>query len=264
MARAGPDTIRYGGDTSAVEVRESDGSLLILDAGSGVDRLGAALSPCPARIDLLLSHLHMDHVQGLGFFRPLFDPAIEVHIWGPVSSYEPLTERLTRYLSPPLFPVRLRELPNLIVHDLGAERFEIGPFKVTSDLVIHPGVTLGYRIESRSKVLAYLCDHEPALGSRKFPDRPAWTSGMDLARGADLLVHDAQYTDAEYEERVGWGHSSLRHALALAAMAEVGRLVTFHHDPDHSDDFLDRQHELAGGDPPVTLLPGQAGAVFEV
>ncbi|MGH8911879.1 MAG: MBL fold metallo-hydrolase, partial [Acidimicrobiia bacterium] len=147
VGRAGPETMGYGGDTSCVLVAAEDGSLLILDAGSGLARLNTALDRAPARIDLLLTHLHMDHIQGLGFFRPLFDPEVEVHLWGPVSSTMNLTERLVRYLSPPLFPVRLRDLPNVHPIDVRPGHFSIGPFEVTADMVIHPGPTLGYRIQ---------------------------------------------------------------------------------------------------------------------
>jgi len=266
LARAGAQTVGYGGDTSAVEVRGDDGSLLILDAGSGLQRLGNSLEACPARVDILLSHLHMDHVQGLGFFSPIFDPNVSVHVWGPVSSKLGLGERLLRYLSPPLFPVRLRELPSLVFHDVEPGDFQVDSFRVTADLVLHPGPTLGYRITEDDAVLAYLPDHEPALGSDRFPTNPEWISGYSLAKRADLLIHDAQYTNSEYASRVGWGHSTFENSLAFAEMAGVGRLVSFHHDPDHSDQFLDDLHAPAvgGGTSGVELLPGKQGAVFEL
>ncbi|MCE3248965.1 MAG: hypothetical protein K0R41_2790, partial [Geminicoccaceae bacterium] len=109
----GPETARYGGNTPSIEVRGADGTVLVLDAGTGVRRLGAQLPPDLARIDILLTHLHMDHIQGLGFFAPLYHPGIQVHIWGPASSTLPLDARLSRYLSPPLFPVHLRDLPRI-------------------------------------------------------------------------------------------------------------------------------------------------------
>ena len=136
LATPGPDTIRYGGNTSCVEVREED-TLLILDAGTGIRPLGDALSRDIRRVDLLLTHLHMDHIQGLGFFDPLFWPDLEVHVWGPSSTTLDLHTRLSRYLSPPLFPVRLRDLPSQPrLHDAVAIRkFEIGPFSVEARLV---------------------------------------------------------------------------------------------------------------------------------
>jgi len=241
LATAGPETVRYGGNTACVELRAEGAPLVVLDAGSGIRALGATLGEDLPRIDILLSHLHMDHVQGLGFFAPLFRPGLEVHIWGPPSTTLSLRERLTRYLSPPLFPVALRDLAsNLVLHDVPTqEPFELGSLTVTAALVIHPGPTVGYRITDGRTTLSYLPDHEPALGSRDFPEPAQWSSGFALAEGADLLIHDAQYTEAEYVERVGWGHSTLEHATGFAAAARVRQLATFHHDPTHDDATID-------------------------
>ncbi|MEO7334897.1 MAG: MBL fold metallo-hydrolase [Gemmatimonadales bacterium] len=239
VASPGPETVRYGGNTACVEVRTDD-ALLVLDAGTGIRRLGATLGKHRGRIDLLLTHLHMDHLQGIGFFEPCFRQEVELHIWGPPSTTESLRERLARYLSPPLFPVRLRDLgSHVTLHDVPAEPFQIGAVTVSGESVIHPGPTVGYRISSGGTTVAYLPDHEPALGAPSFPLAPDWTSGHRLAEGADLLIHDAQYTEAEYRGRAGWGHSSLEHTWAFAVQAGVRRLVTFHHDPSHSDDLLD-------------------------
>jgi len=266
LASPGADTVRYGGNTSCVEVRGDDGSLLVLDAGTGIRCLGASVEPGLRRIDLLITHLHMDHIQGLGFFSPLFRPDLEVHIWGPPSTTLDLRARLSRYLSPPLFPVRLRDLPSRVtVHDTPSGRFAIGRFELEAALVCHPGPTVGYRISDAAGSLAYLPDHEPALGVRDFPQEPEWTSGFDLARGVDVLIHDTQYTAGEYHEHVGWGHSSLDQAVAFAGAAGVGRLVTFHHDPDHSDAKLDAM--LATVQPaslPVAVVPGCEGTSFRV
>ena len=218
----------------------------------------------PRRLDILLGHLHMDHIQGLGFFPPLFNPDIEVHLWGPASPTMELAERLARYLSPPLFPVRLRELPGVVLHDVTPGRFEIGPFIIEADLVSHPGPTLGFRIERNGVSIAYLSDHEPALGV-DFPGPANWTSGYDLAADSDLLVHDAQYTAAEYTTRAGWGHSSFEHCLAFARHVGTRSLVTFHHDPGHSDVLLDRLHEDASGRGlPFELIPGTAGKSIDI
>jgi phosphoribosyl 1,2-cyclic phosphodiesterase len=245
VATPGPETMRYGGNTACVEVRNDDGTLLVLDAGTGVRRLGATVEAGIQRVDLLLTHLHMDHIQGLGFFEPLFRPGLEVHIWGPSTTTLDLRAHLNRYLSPPLFPVRLRELPcRLTLHDaVATPRFEIDGVSVEAMLVSHPGATVGFRIEADGASLAYIPDHEPALGTGRVPDHPAWISGLALARGVDLLIHDAQYTAAEYPEHVGWGHSSIPQALSFASAARVGKLVAFHHDPAHSDAMLDRVYE---------------------
>ena len=265
VARAGVHTVRYGGDTSVVELEASDGTRIILDGGSGLMRVTPGLGTACERIDLLLTHLHMDHIQGLGFFYPLRDPSIETHVWGPPSTTARLEQRLCLYLSPPLFPVRIRDLDNCHFHDVGPESFTIGPLSISADLICHPGPTLGYRISENGRSVAYLPDHEPALGHRRFPAAAQWMSGFDLIAGADLVIHDAQYTEEEWEQRTGWGHSTLRQAVDLACEAGAKRLVTFHHDPEHSDEMLDEQlREMIDEEPPIELLPGRAGAAFEI
>jgi phosphoribosyl 1,2-cyclic phosphodiesterase len=263
LATPGPDTVRYGGNTSCVEVRSGD-TQLVLDAGTGIRRLDAEVAIEHARVDILLTHLHMDHIQGLGFFSALFRPDAEVHIWGPASTTHDLSERLARYLSPPLFPVRLRDLPDLTVHDVPLGPFEIGALRITAALVCHPGPTVGYRISENGVSMAYVPDHEPALGCRHFPDDAEWMSGYDLVAGVDLLLHDAQYDDAEYAERVGWGHSSIFHARDFAVAAGVTRLVTFHHDPSHHDRAIDLLVEEArrSCDVALELVPGAEGTAF--
>jgi ribonuclease BN (tRNA processing enzyme) len=137
----------------------------------------------------------MDHLQGLGFFAPLYNPDIEVHIWGPGSTTLTLWARLSRYMSPPLFPVRLRDLPcALQLHEVPCRDATIGPFSISANFVCHPGPTVGYRISTPEAVLTYIPDHEPALGARPFPLNKEWTSGAALAAGVDLLIHDAQYS----------------------------------------------------------------------
>lgn len=266
LAAAGPETIRYGGNTACVEVRGSDDHLIVLDAGSGIRRLGATVGDDVRRIDILLSHLHMDHIQGLGFFAPLFRSASEIHIWGPPSGRRSLRDRLTRYLSPPLFPVPLRDLPSdLTLHEAPTDApFAVGAIGVSAALVIHPGPTLGYRLSAGDRTLAYLPDHEPALGSRHFPEPHEWLSGFGLAVGADLLIHDAQYTDAEYAERVGWGHSSLAQAVAFASAAGVRRLLTFHHDPGHDDASLERSLASASAVSHMDLIGGAEGLALDL
>lgn len=267
LATPGPETERYGGNTSCVEVRGREGTVLILDAGTGIRRLGKQLMGTLHRVDLLLTHLHMDHIQGLGFFGPLFDPAVEVHIWGPASTTLDLGTRIARYLSPPLFPIRLRELPGpVILHEVPCGDFEIGEFRLNSDLVCHPGPTVGYRISTTTSTLAYLPDHEPALGLTNFPLTGDWTSGYALAQEADLLIHDAQFSREEYDRYVGWGHSSTAHALTFAKLAGAKRLVPFHHDPAHTDEWLDQLwgEVIAAAEPTYKISPATEGAVFDL
>jgi ribonuclease BN (tRNA processing enzyme) len=241
-----PETARYGGNTSRVEVRAVEGCITVLDAGTGIRAVDGKASEL-RRIDVLLSHLHMDHILGLGFFRPLYQPGLEVHLWGPPSATQSLHARLTRYLSPPLFPVRLRDLPcRLELHDAPRGPFELPGLRVTAALVCHPGPTLGYRLEGgRGGVLAYLSDHEPALGTGDVSGPAEWVSGYDLAHGADVLIHDAQYTDDEFTTKATWGHCTVDYAVNVAAKAGARRLALFHHDPLHQDSVLDEFGEHA-------------------
>ena len=253
LAAPGPETVRYGGNTSCVEIRLSDQRLLVIDAGTGIRGLGIALgADRPDRIDILLTHLHLDHIEGLAFFRPIWDPEAVVHVWGPASPNHSLRERVATYFSPPLFPVHLDDIPaQLHFHDvLPDEPWDLEPAVARGSHVNHPGPTLGYRLEDAGKVFAYISDHEPALGVDLASASPEWVSGYGVARGADVLFHDAQYTEEEYPARVGWGHSSVAHTVAFGLLAKVRRLVMFHHDPLHSDAQLEamlvRAHELWG------------------
>jgi phosphoribosyl 1,2-cyclic phosphodiesterase len=267
VAAPGRDTAQYGGNTSCVQIVGHGGTVLVLDAGTGIRALGTALPKTLRRVDVLLSHLHLDHIQGLGFFGPLFNPNMEVHVWGPASTTLDLRSRLRRYLSAPLFPVALGDLPcRLILHEVPCAKMQVGEFEIISSLICHPGPTVGYRITGPGGVLAYLSDHEPALGDTNLRLAPEWTSGQALAHQADLLIHDAQYTDQEYSQRIGWGHSSLTHALQFATMAGVRHLVPFHHDPAHDDRTLS-QIMAAGikrARPDFLVTAAEEGAVFEL
>jgi phosphoribosyl 1,2-cyclic phosphodiesterase len=267
LASPGPDTVRYGGNTSCVSVEAADGSLLVLDAGTGIRGLGLSLTQEFQRVHILLTHLHMDHIQGLPFFAPLRRAGVEVHIWGPASTTLSLRSRLLLYLSPPLFPVSIRDiLSDLHFHELPAGDVEIGELEVKAQLVIHPNPTIGYRVQSRRAALTYLPDHEPALGNHRFPHSREWTSGYSLAEGADLLIHDAQYSDPMYQDHIGFGHSSLNQALRFAELAGVQRLVPFHHDPGHSDGLLDQMiaQAVEALQPSFSITPGMEGQVFEL
>jgi phosphoribosyl 1,2-cyclic phosphodiesterase len=241
VAVSGPDTARYGGNTPCVEVRLADGTPIVLDAGTGIRALGAKLAlERPPEIHLLLSHLHLDHLVGLGFFRPLFMPGIQVHLWGPQSPTETLEARISRYLSPPLFPVQLSDLQaDVTLHDVPEDSWQIGSARVLGDPVSHQGPTLGYRVEENGRALTYIPDHEPAVGIDLDKVELDWISGFRLASEADVLLHDAQYSADEYIEHVGWGHSSINQVVTLAKRAQARALVLFHHDPFHSDDDLE-------------------------
>ena len=269
LATPGPDTAGYGGNTSCVSVLGREGTLLVLDAGTGIRRMASTIDASVRRVDLLLTHLHMDHIQGLGFFAPLYQEGLDVHVWGPASVQVTLKARLMRYLSPPLFPVRLGELPcRLTLHDVGEAEVDIEEFRVAAAHVCHPGPTVGYRItDAIGKVVTYLPDHEPALGANAFPSLPReWTSGGILAADSDLLIHDSQYSSHEYPDHVGWGHSSLAHVLDFASLVEARHLVPFHHDPGHSDVELDRlfAEAIDEHDPDYPVTPAKEGMTFRL
>jgi phosphoribosyl 1,2-cyclic phosphodiesterase len=258
----GPETMRYGGNTSCVEVTLSDGSTLILDAGTGIRNLGLALPRVQHPIHILLTHLHLDHIQGLMFFAPAFRPESEIVIWGPASPEASLVDRVARYISAPLAPVEVRELPSVVsFREAVALEWEIGPAKIRAQAVNHRGPTLGYRIEDNGSTLCYIPDHEPGLGPPLSELDDDWISGFDLAQGASLLVHDCQYTDLEYREHLGWGHCPLSDAVGFGHRVGAEQLLLFHHDPLHSDDFLDAfcdqasaaWHELGGAPERVQL-----------
>lgn len=243
----GPTVTRYGGNTSCVQVSTAAGAELVLDAGTGIRELGRTLSGRGRRIDILLTHLHLDHIRGLMFFAPLFDREAEVTIWGPPAAGRPLPERLARYISSPLSPIEIRDLPAKVrFRDALPGRWRIGGVEIKAALVAHRGPTLGYRLEADGASLCYLPDHEPGLGQSLARSDAAWISGQAVARDVSLLIHDSQYTDEEYRAHRGWGHSCLSDALSFAHRARPQQLVLFHHDPDHDDRMLDAIGAEAG------------------
>jgi phosphoribosyl 1,2-cyclic phosphodiesterase len=240
-----------------------DGTALVLDAGTGIRALGVDLvERGTRRIHLFLTHLHLDHLEGLRFFAPLWDDRVSIDVWGPRSPVLSLHDRILRSFSPPLFPLDLRDVPARVTfHDLPAEPWQAGGLSLTTDLVLHPGPTLGFRLESGGSTVAYLPDHEPALtgiGDRSHD----WISGAGLARDVDLVLHDAQYSEEEYVAKIGWGHSSVADAVAFSQAVGAGRLVLFHHEPNHADRALEeleqRARELSGDErePPMLAREG--------
>jgi phosphoribosyl 1,2-cyclic phosphodiesterase len=256
----GAETVHYGGNTSCVEVSLDDGSTLVLDAGTGIRRLGLELVERKTRrVHLFLTHLHLDHLEGLRFFAPLWDERVTLDIWGPPSPLLSLRERISRSFSPPLFPVDLAHVAaDVTFHDV--------PRTLEAHLVLHPGPTVGFRIETQEASFAYLPDHEPALAGPFASRSIDWISGAAVAEGVDVLFHDAQYFEDEYEERIGWGHSSVADAVAFARAVGAGRLVLFHHEPTHPDALLERlvarAQALAGDGVAPTLA--REGMVIEL
>ena len=260
----GPETVTYGGNTACVEVVLDEDAALVLDAGTGIRALGFDLRQRGVRhIHLCLTHLHLDHLEGLRFFAPLWDDDVTVDVWGPPSQLLSLRQRIARYFSPPLFPIELRDVPaRLSFHNVEQRPWAIGGAQIRADLVLHPGPTVGYRVELDGAALAYIPDHEPALGGALAERSPDWISGSSLAANVDLVVHDAHFSEDEYPRHVGWGHSSVADAVALATASDARQLLLFHHEPRHSDHELerleDRARELAGDrlQPPALAREG--------
>jgi phosphoribosyl 1,2-cyclic phosphodiesterase len=236
----GSQSAGYGGNTSCVQVTAADGSELILDAGTGIRDLGASIGSSSPRLHVLLTHLHLDHSQGLMFFAPLFDPNAEITVWGPPGAGRTLRARLARYISNPLSPIEIRELPARVTFkDAPATPWRIGAVELQASLVSHRGPTLGYRLSENGTSVCYLPDHEPGLGQDLSRADVSWISGHGLARDACLLIHDCQYAEDEYRAHRGWGHSSLPDALTFAGRCAAQRLLLFHHDPGHDEARLD-------------------------
>jgi phosphoribosyl 1,2-cyclic phosphodiesterase len=266
----GPQMNRFGGNTSCVQVTLSDGNELILDAGTGIRALGVELADSE-QVNILLTHLHLDHIQGLMFFAPCFHSGSRITIWGPASPEANLESRIARYISAPLSPVEVRELPcDVSFLDTPASEWEIGRATIRAEAVTHRGPTLGYRITDGDDVLCYIPDHEPALGAPLEGLEPEWISGYDLARGASMLIHDCQYTDIEYPAHIGWGHSRLSDTLTFARRVAAERLMLFHHDPLHTDGMLDELRKdaearwLAAGGEAGALVMGVEGAEMTI
>lgn len=253
IASPGPATVRYGGNTSCVEVVTGAGERFVFDCGTGIRPLGLDLlkqAESPIRATILLGHTHWDHIQGFPFFMPAFESGNEFTICAPKGIERSLSDVLAGQMEYTYFPVELSQLPATIeFRELDEGAFQFGTAKVFAQYMNHPAPALAYRIESDGVILVYMCDHEP------FAER-LWREGTQpgsldsilhegdrrhaaFMRHADLVIHDSQYTPEEYPLKRNWGHSSYEYPVELAAMSDVHRLVLTHHDPTHNDDFLD-------------------------
>jgi phosphoribosyl 1,2-cyclic phosphodiesterase len=267
----GAHTARYGGNTPCVAVEGAGGQLVILDAGTGIRALGLKLvekQNGAVNAEILLSHAHWDHIQGLPHFKPFFAPGNAVRIWGSRQGTMSLEAILRQQMDPAVFPVPLDALSaKLTVQQTEPGEFSVGEFRVRMIKLRHPGTTLGYRLTpvTGGPSMAYVTDNELGPGGQ-YNSPASWRAEfVEFLRGVDLLIHDAMYTPAELEMHRGWGHSTYAEAVGLAAEAKVGRLVLFHHEPEHDDAAMDdllaaarREAQRLGGRP-AEVLAAQEG-----
>jgi phosphoribosyl 1,2-cyclic phosphodiesterase/ActR/RegA family two-component response regulator len=253
----GPSTVRYGGNTTCVEVRAHN-EIIILDGGTGLRPLGrellAEFKDQPLDLTLLLSHTHWDHIQGLPFFTPIYQPRCQLRILGFEGARRGLVNVLTGQMESPYFPVPFGELPgNIEVDELKDLEFPVGNLRVQAWFANHPGICVGYRINTSDGAIVFFPDNEPhcrydadgaAHPTRKDASleyaRSQEAKMIEFIRGADVVILDAQYDRTEYERHVGWGHGCVDDVVTLAIKAEVKQLFLFHHDPDHDDAKLDQ------------------------
>jgi phosphoribosyl 1,2-cyclic phosphodiesterase/CheY-like chemotaxis protein len=253
----GPSTVFYGGNTSCVEVR-ADGELIILDSGSGIRPLGVSLATefkgKPIHLSLLLTHTHWDHIQGFPFFPVAYNPQNRLRIIGYEGSRQGLESTLAGQMESAYFPIGLKQMPGHIrFEEMREMEFKLGHVDVCATFVNHPGICVGYRINTSTGSVAYIPDHEPFHRMRMQPQSAQEVSpeSIEFAKeedrkltafiaGVDVLIVDSQYDVAEYETHVGWGHSCIDDSVALALAGKVKRLFLFHHDPSHDDNWVSR------------------------
>jgi phosphoribosyl 1,2-cyclic phosphodiesterase len=290
----GKDTVVYGGNTACVEIQMGAvGRRMIIDAGSGIRELGNQmvaedLPKGPLQADVFLSHTHWDHIMGFPFFTPIFIPGTVLNIYGPVTyEDETLGEVLNGQWTYRYFPIRQEELSSSIsYHDLKETELDLGDgIQLTTKYLNHPLLCLGYRFEYRDRVIVTAYDTEPFRNVFcTDPQDPNFDEAMaaegelvaaeenqrivDFCQGADLLIHDAQYTEAEYQSgKLGWGHSSIEYAISLAQRAGVKQLALFHHDPMRSDELLTAMSDQfckADTTEAVTVFFAREGHIIEI
>jgi len=278
VPKPGPTTVRYGGNTSCVEVVAGDGTRLVLDCGTGAHGLGQSLVSAqqqPIRGHMLIGHTHWDHIQGFPFFSPLFTQGNEWDVYAPLGLGQHLEKTLAGQMQHTYFPVSLQQLGATIrFHDLVEGTFQAGGVRATTRYLNHPAMTLGYRLEADGGTLVYATDHEPhspehASGGGDIDGHPEDRRHAEFIAGADVLIHDAQYTAAEYPAKLGWGHSTVEYVIDVALAAKVRTLYLFHHDPSRTDDQLDAlveqcRQRVAKAGAKLEIHAAAEGSSFEV
>lgn len=246
---AGPGYVRYGGNTACLEIRHHN-DLVIIDAGSGIRPLGQLLAQEKIKtIHLLIGHTHWDHIVGLPFFEPLYDPDCEIHLYSPVGFEKEAKMLFTEMLAYAFFPVRLDEIQaKLHFHALRSHvPLVFGEIAITPHYAYHPGATLCFKIRAGNKTIGYATDNEFLMGYHGNPldvdlDHPLLEPQLGLVeffQGCDLIIHEAQYTPLEYTRKIGWGHSSITNATILVRHTAARQWIVTHHDPSHTDDILE-------------------------
>jgi phosphoribosyl 1,2-cyclic phosphodiesterase len=244
-----------------VAVTVGDEPPIVLDLGTGLRPLGRELeglygTDSPIEMTALLTHLHWDHIIGLPFCTPLLKSGTRMDIYGPPQVGGSLHDVIDRVVIPPFFPVQVKELHGSIdFHEVGEDDFAIGSAKIRVRRVPHVGTTLGFRIDADGASVAFVSDHQTPT-DRRMVDQ----SVLELCDGADLLIHDAQYTDEEFATKSTWGHSTVGYAVHVAAEAGARRLALFHHDPDHTDEIIDRLVDEATKAPGASRLEAVSAA----
>ena len=280
LAKPGPPTLRHGGNTSCVQLTSPAGTHVIIDAGTGAHDLGRALlaqanqqTPGqPLRGHILISHTHWDHIQGFPFFAPLFVRGGQWDIYGPAGLGKSLHDTLGGQMQYTYFPVTLEEMgASIHFHDLVEGVFEIDDLRITTRYLNHPVLTLGYRLETGGATIVYCCDHEPhaRVPGQHPPLHESDRQHQRFLAGANLLIHDAQFTDAEYPSRKGWGHSTVEYVVEMAEAAGVKQVALTHHDPTRTDDALDQiaagtRAALVARQSPLQVFAAAEGQVIEL